>query len=128
MSFYRTQSTCLHYRQQILQLKVNNGALHPIPRFGKSVAGSAVQLDAYSDTLQPFFEVGGHSGQLWSFSSVAKVNDVAFSTVGGVATASTTGSVVQTAVASLGPGVSIDAPPKASKTASSVGFTPTFQN
>lgn len=46
--------------------------------------GSNVQLDTYSDTLQPFFENGGHSGQLWSFSSVGLINDATFSTVGGV--------------------------------------------
>jgi hypothetical protein len=91
-------------------------------------AGSAVQLDTYSDTLQPFFEVGGHSGQSWSFSSVGKINDVAFSTVGGVATASASESVVPTAVASLGSGSSTNQPPKASNIASSVSLTHTFQN
>lgn len=50
----------------------------------ESAGASGVQLDTYSDTLQPFFEFGGHSGQMWSFSSVGKVNDVAFSTVAGV--------------------------------------------
>jgi hypothetical protein len=47
-------------------------------------SGTTVQLDTYSDTLQPFFEAGGHSGQMWSFSSVGEINDVAYSTVGGV--------------------------------------------
>ena len=50
----------------------------------ESGGASGVQLDTYSDTLQPFFEVAGHSGQMWSFSSVGKINDVAFSTVAGV--------------------------------------------
>jgi hypothetical protein len=49
-----------------------------------AAAGSSVQLDTYSDTLQPVFEIGGHSGQMWSFSQVGKINDVAFSTVAGV--------------------------------------------
>ena len=50
----------------------------------ESEGASGVQLDTYSDTLQPFFEVAGHSGQMWSFSSVGNINDVAFSTVAGV--------------------------------------------
>jgi len=50
----------------------------------ESAGASGVQLDTYSNTLQPFFEAAGHSGQMWSFSSVGNINDVAFSTVAGV--------------------------------------------
>ncbi|KAE9372520.1 HET-domain-containing protein [Stipitochalara longipes BDJ] len=86
----------------------------------ESGGASGVQLDTYSNTLQPFFEAAGHSGQMWSFSSVGKINDVAFSTIAGVsATTAVTNAAVPTATSTGGSGVSIVQPPQAPSTSSS---------
>jgi hypothetical protein len=46
-----------------------------------SALSSNLLLDTYSNTLQAFFEQGGHSGQLWSVESAADINNAAYSTL-----------------------------------------------